>query len=198
MSGLLLIISGPSGAGKGTVVKELVKDDQYALSISATTRTAREYEQHGREYFFNTREEFAQLIKDDMLLEYAEYVGNCYGTPKAYVEEQIAQDRIVILEIEVEGALQVKAKFPDAVLVFLVPPSMEELERRLQGRNTETQEVIDFRLTKARQEMNQLQMYDHVVLNDEVNLATAKINQIVATERVKTYRNQSNLTKNPI
>ena len=152
--GCLVIISGFSGAGKGTVVKALMERfDCYALSISATTRQPRPGEENGREYFFKTKEEFEELIRQDALYEYAQYVSNYYGTPKAYVEEQLEAGKDVILEIEVQGALKVKEKNPDALLLFVTPPSAQELKRRLEGRGTETPEVIEERMARAAQEI---------------------------------------------
>ena len=148
--GILAVVSGFSGSGKGTIMKELLQQyDNYALSISATTRQPREGEMHGREYFFLSKEEFEQLIKEEKLIEYAQYVGNYYGTPSSFVEEQRDAGKDVILEIEVQGALQVKEKFPDTVLLFVTPPSAEELASRLRGRGTETEEVIAKRMEQA-------------------------------------------------
>ena len=145
--GILTVVSGFSGAGKGTVMKELLKRyDNYALSISATTRDPRPGEEDGREYFFRTKEEFEQLIRDDALIEYAQYVENYYGTPRAYVEQQLTEGRDVILEIEIQGAMKVKQRIPEALLVFVTPPGVEELKRRLEGRGTESAEVIASRL----------------------------------------------------
>ena len=151
--GVLTIVSGFSGAGKGTVMKGLLANyDNYALSISATTRRPREGEQDGREYFFKTREEFEQMIAEGAFIEYAQYVENYYGTPKAYVEEQLANGKDVLLEIEIQGALQVKKLRPDALLIFITPPSAEILEQRLTGRGTETPEVIAMRMNRAVEE----------------------------------------------
>jgi len=179
MKGLLVVISGPSGAGKGTIVKELLKDDKYVFSISATTRKPRAGEEDGREYFFTTKDEFQTLITEDNLLEYAEYVGNFYGTPRKYIEHQISQGKIILLDIEVVGALQVKEKLPDAVLIFLAPPSMEELRRRLEGRNTEATDVIESRIKRAQEEMDLVHKYDYIVTNDTVLLTVQQINEIV-------------------
>ena len=151
--GILIVVSGFSGSGKGTIMKELLKRyDNYALSISATTRAPREGETDGREYFFKTREEFEKMIAKEELIEYAEYVNNYYGTPRAYVEEQLTAGKDVILEIEIQGALKVKKKFPDTLLLFVTPPSAEELRKRLIGRGTETMEVIEQRMQRAIEE----------------------------------------------
>ena len=151
--GILVVVSGFSGAGKGTVMKRLMeKYDDYALSVSATTRKPRPGEEDGREYFFRTRDEFEKLIEEDALLEYARYVENYYGTPRSYVEEQLQAGRNVILEIEIQGAMKIKEKIPEALLVFVTPPTVEELERRLTGRGTETAQVIADRLARAGEE----------------------------------------------
>ena len=148
--GILVVVSGFSGSGKGTLMKALLeKYDNYALSISATTRQPRAGEENGREYFFVTKEQFQEMIREDQLIEYAQYVDNYYGTPKAYVEKQMDAGKDVILEIEIQGALKVKEQFPETLLVFIMPPSAEELKRRLVGRGTETEEVIQSRLERA-------------------------------------------------
>lgn len=189
MEGLLVIISGPSGAGKGTVVKALPSD--YALSISATTRSPRPGETHGKEYFFVSKNEFAKMQEEDNLLEYAEYVGNFYGTPRKYVEEQISMGKIVILEIEVVGALQIKEKLPGAVLIFIVPPTLAELERRLIGRNTEEADVVEYRLSRAVEEVGLVSTYDYLVVNDNINDAVRKIKTIVNAEKLKPSRSKA-------
>ena len=186
--GLLMIISGPSGAGKGTVVEELKKDPKYALSISATTREPRPHEENGVHYFFKTKDEFEKMIDNKKLLEYAEFCGNYYGTPIDYVKEQIEQNKTVILEIEVQGALQVKEIFKEAILVFLTPPSMTELENRLIGRGTETPEKIELRLNRAKEEIQLIDKYDYVVVNDLVENAVQKIGNIVSAEKMKVNR----------
>ena len=152
--GILLVLSGFSGSGKGTVVKEVMKkySDTYALSISATSRQPRPGERDGIEYFFKTREEFEEMIAKDELVEYAQYVSNYYGTPKAYVEEQLAAGKDVILEIEIQGALKIKEKFPETLLLFMTPPSAEELKSRLVGRGTEAMDVVESRLARAVEE----------------------------------------------
>ena len=187
--GILMIISGPSGAGKGTIVHELVKDDMYALSISATTRKQREYEENGVHYFFKTKEEFEKMIEENKLLEYASFCENYYGTPVDYVNEQIENNKNVILEIEVQGALQVKEIYPDAVLVFVVPPSFDELEKRLVGRGTETPEVIANRLKRAKEEFDIIDKYDYIIINDLVENAVENVNCIVKAEKLKAKRN---------
>ena len=180
MRGLLIVISGPSGVGKGTVVKELLKDDGYTFSISVTTRPPRAGEIDGREYCFVSKEEFFKLIAEDAFIEHAEYVGNYYGTPRKYVEEQIADGKVVVLDIEVVGALQVKEKLPDALLIFLLPPSLEELERRLINRNTEKPEAIAHRLQKAKEELALVEKYNYTVVNNTVDSAVSKIMEIVS------------------
>lgn len=151
--GILIVVSGFSGAGKGTIMKALLERyDNYALSISATTRNPRPGEEEGKAYFFKTTEEFEKMIAKDELIEYAKYVENYYGTPRAYVEEQLEAGKDVILEIEIQGALKVKEKFPETLLLFVTPPSAAELRRRLEGRGTETQDVIESRLSRAAQE----------------------------------------------
>lgn len=168
--GALIIISGFSGAGKGTLVNKLISEhDRFALSISMTTRNPREGEVNGREYFFVSKEEFEKTIAEDGLLEHACYVGNYYGTPKAYVKEQMQKGKDVILEIEVQGALQIKEKYPDAILMFVTPPSIEELNRRLHGRGTESEEVIEKRLTRAKEEVHLIENYDYIVVNDNLD-----------------------------
>ena len=168
--GILLVVSGFSGAGKGTLMKELLhRYENYALSVSATTRKPREGEEEGREYFFKTREEFEQMIADGELIEYACYVGNYYGTPKAYVEQKLEEGRDVILEIEIQGARKVKECFPDTVLLFVSPPSAEELRRRLTKRGTESAEVIESRLSRAVEEADGIEDYDYFVINDDLD-----------------------------
>ena len=188
--GLLLVISGFSGAGKGTVVKRLLEQhNDYALSISATTRSPREGEQNGREYFFKTKEEFEKMIEASELIEYARYVDNYYGTPQAYVEEQLKEGKNVILEIEIQGALNIKKMFPDAVLLFIMPPSAEELERRLVGRGTEDEATIRARLSRASEEAQGVENYNYIVINDDVDACVETINSIVSSEKKKAVNN---------
>jgi guanylate kinase len=186
--GMLVIISGPSGSGKGTVVKRLCPEKGYALSISVTTRQPRVGEVHGRDYFFATEDEFKKMRKENALLEHAAYVGNYYGTPRTYVEEQIEQGKIVVLEIDVYGALQVKEKFPSAVLIFLIPPSLPELSARLNKRGTEDAVTIEARLKKALEELPLIDRYNYLVINDDIPEAVHKIDSIVAAERLKPAR----------
>jgi guanylate kinase len=189
--GILIVVSGFSGAGKGTIMKKLCEEypAEYALSISATTRAPRVGETEGVEYFFRTRESFEQMIAENALIEYAQYVGNYYGTPRAYVEEQLATGRNVILEIEIQGALKVKEKFPDTLLLFVTPPSAEELKKRLVGRGTETLEVIESRLKRANEEAEGIEQYDYLVVNDVLEDAVQEVHQIIANEHYRVTRN---------
>ncbi|ALS78234.1 MULTISPECIES: guanylate kinase [Planococcus] len=188
--GLLIVLSGPSGVGKGTVRKELFSqpDTNYEYSISMTTRSPREGEVDEEDYFFKTKREFERLIEQDELLEYAEFVGNYYGTPLAYVNKMRDAGRDVFLEIEVQGAAQVRSKVPDGLFIFLAPPSLSELEERLVGRGTESDEVIASRLQAARQELEMMNLYDYVVENDEVENACDRINAIIIAEHCKRER----------
>lgn len=189
--GVLVVVSGFSGAGKGTVMKALLERyDNYALSISATTRKPRPGEEDGKAYFFRTREEFEQMIKDDALLEYAQYVENYYGTPRSYVEEMLEKGKDVILEIEIQGAMKVKEKIPEAVLVFVTPPSMEELRNRLVGRNTETMEVIESRLRRASEEAEGIENYDYLLVNDVLDVCVQDLHNIIQSEHYKSDRNK--------
>ena len=189
--GIVAVVSGFSGAGKGTLMKELLNQhqDQYALSISATTRKPREGEEHGREYFFLTVEEFQNMIAEDALIEHACYVGNYYGTPRSYVEEQMAAGRDVILEIEIQGALEVKKKFPDTLLLFVTPPSAEVLEERLRGRGTETEEVIRERLKRASQEAMYMDQYDYILVNDNLETCVEQMHQLIQSQHEKVSEN---------
>lgn len=187
--GVLLIISGPSGSGKGTIVEKLVSQKGYCVSVSATTRNPRPNEIHGVHYFFNTVENFEKMIKNGELLEHARFCDNYYGTPKKYVEEQIMEGKNIILEIEVQGALQVKKKYNDAVLIFTMPPTIEELRRRLENRGTEDKETIDKRIKRAEEELEYLPEYDYLVINDTVEQAVEDVDCIVKAERMKCSRN---------
>ena len=178
--GVLLIVSGLSGAGKGTICKRIMeKNPDYELSISATTRDPRPGEVDGREYFFITKEEFEDRIKNGQLLEYAKYVDNYYGTPKDWVLAQMDQGKNVILEIELQGAFQVRDQIPEAVLIFIMPPDMEELERRLRGRGSETEEQIKKRLLRAMEEIEYVDQYDYVIVNEEVEKSVEMLHTIV-------------------
>ena len=189
MKGMLVIISGPSGSGKGTVVKKLHPAHGYALSVSVTTRQRREHEIEGKDYFFCTPEEFIRKRDNNELLEHYLYCGNYYGTPRDYVEDQINGGRAVVLEIDVNGALQVRDKFPDAVLIFLMPPTMAELKRRLFARNTEDAVSIEDRIRKAEEEIGFIERYDYLVINDDVDTAVGQIDSIIASESLKPSRN---------
>ena len=177
--GVLSVISGFSGVGKGTIVKKLVVEEDYALSISATSRAPREGEVHGREYFFLTRDEFHSMIESDGLIEWAEYVNNFYGTPREYVEERLAEGKDVILEIEPQGALKIKEKYPEAVLIFIVPPNAKELEKRLIGRGTEEAGTIKKRLKRAAEETEYIDNYEYIVVNDNLDDAVRDIHHII-------------------
>ncbi len=188
--GILVVFSGFSGAGKGTVIKRLMeKYDNYALSISATTRAPRPGEEDGREYFFRTQDEFEKLIREDALLEYARYVENYYGTPRSYVEEQLQAGRNVILEIEIQGAMKIKEKIPEALLIFVTPPTVQELERRLTDRGTETAQVIAERLARAGEEAKGMDQYDYILVNDTVEECVDHLHQIIVSEHSRGSRN---------
>ncbi|WP_339163543.1 guanylate kinase [Siminovitchia sp. FSL W7-1587] len=188
--GILIVLSGPSGVGKGTVRKAVFSrpDATFAYSISMTTRKPREGEVDGVDYFFKSREEFERLIKEGKLLEYAEYVGNYYGTPIDYVKETLASGKDVFLEIEVQGAKQVREKFPDGLFIFLMPPSLDELKKRIVGRGTESIELIHNRMEAAKKEIELTSMYDYIVENDDVERAVDKINAIVQAEHCRSER----------
>lgn len=187
--GLLMVVSGPSGCGKGTVLGRLLKEDPNVFySVSATTRAPRPGEVEGVHYFFLSKEQFEEKIKTGGMLEYANYVANYYGTPAQAVEDQRSLGHDVILEIEIQGAMQVKAKCPDAVMVFVSPPSMEELKRRLIDRKTESEEVVNNRLKTAEKEMKAISKYDYVVVNDEVENAVSSLKAILQAEKCRTVR----------
>ena len=182
--GILIVVSGFSGAGKGTLMKQLVRSyDNYALSVSMTTRSPRPGEEDGREYFFVSREEFERRIEEGGLIEYASYCGNYYGTPKEYVRKQLEKGRDVILEIEIQGALKVKEQFPTALLLFVMPPNAAELKKRLEGRGTETPEVIEKRLERASEEAEGIENYDYIVINDRLEECAEEIHMLVEAAR---------------
>lgn len=188
--GLLIVFSGPSGVGKGTVRQEIFStpDHQFEYSVSMTTRAQRPGEVDGVDYYFRTREEFENLIKTGQMLEYAEYVGNYYGTPLSYVNETLDKGIDVFLEIEVQGALQVKKKVPDGVFIFLTPPDLEELKDRLVGRGTDSQEVIVQRIERAKEEIALMKLYDYAVVNDQVPLAADRVKKIIESEHFRVDR----------
>ncbi len=188
--GILVVVSGFSGAGKGTLIKAMLeKHHNYALSISATTRKPREGEMDGREYFFVTREKFERMIEEGQLIEHAQYVNNYYGTPRQYVFQQMADGKDVILEIEIQGALKIKERFPDALLLFVMPPSADELKRRLIGRGTETMEVIDQRLHRAADEADGMTSYDYILVNDQIDTCVEAMHQLIQAQHRKVSSN---------
>ncbi len=188
--GIIIVVSGFSGAGKGTLMKALTgKYDNYALSVSATTRNPRPGEVNGREYFFVSNEEFEKLIQENGLIEHAGYVDHYYGTPRKFVEDKLSQGIDVILEIEIQGALQIKEQYPDAVLLFVMPPSAAELEKRLRGRGTETEEVILQRLKRAREESVGIEKYDYLVINDDLEQCTERLHNIIEAAHSTPQRN---------
>ena len=194
--GALVVVSGFSGAGKGTLMKALLnKYDNYALSISATTRSPREGEVDGREYFFKTREEFIQMIEADQLIEHAEYVNNFYGTPKDYVFSNLESGRDVLLEIEIQGALKVKEKFPETVLIFVTPPSAQELRSRLIGRGTESIEKINARLKRAAEEAEYMNEYDYILVNDDLDQCVTEMHQLIQAMHARTANHLTLISK---
>ncbi|RRR35821.1 guanylate kinase [Streptococcus suis] len=188
--GLLIVFSGPSGVGKGTVRKEIFEssDNKFEYSVSMATRPQRPGEVDGVDYFFRSREEFEDLIRQGQMLEYAEYVGNYYGTPLTYVNETLDKGIDVFLEIEVQGALQVKKKVPDGVFIFLTPPDLEELQDRLIGRGMDSEEVIAQRIERAKEEIALMREYDYAVVNDEVPLAAERVKRIIEAEHFRVDR----------
>ena len=189
--GILIVVSGFSGAGKGTLMKELLKRyDNYALSVSMTTRAPREGEVDGESYFFVDKETFERTIAEDGLIEYASYCGNYYGTPREYVEKCLQDGRDVILEIEIQGALKVKEKFPEALLLFVMPPSAAELKRRLEGRGTESPEVIRERLVRASEEAEGIENYEYLIINDDLDECVREMNDIINAARRNPLRNR--------
>jgi len=188
--GLLLVVSGPSGVGKGTVCKYLAeKEPDIFLSVSATSREPRPGEVDGEHYYFITPEKFKEMIADDEFLEYANYVSSSYGTPKKPCFEHLEQGNSVILEIEVQGGTKVKQKYPQTVMIFMVPPDMEILRERLSGRGTETQEIVDKRISRAYEEFEYLDKYDYIVVNDDVEKAAKRIKSIICAEKLRAEKN---------
>lgn len=195
--GILIVCSGFSGAGKGTIMKKLLSDyaDCYALSVSATTRAPRPGEEDGREYFFKTREEFEKMIEKKELIEYALYVENYYGTPKSYVTEQLDAGKDVILEIEIQGALNVKEMFPDALLLFVTAPDADILKDRLAGRGTEDEQTVNARLKRAGEEAMYIGAYDYLVVNDRLEECVEEVHSIIRSEHCRISRNQEFINK---
>lgn len=189
--GILIVVSGFSGVGKGTLMKQLVHSyDNYALSVSMTTRQPRPGESDGKEYFFVSREVFEKTIAENGLIEYANYCGNYYGTPKEYVEKQLEKGKDVILEIEIQGALKVREQFPTALLLFVMPPSAQELKKRLEGRGTETEEVITKRLKRATEEAEGIENYDFIVINDKLEECVKEMHGLILAAHETPDRNQ--------
>ena len=188
--GLLIILSGPSGVGKGTVRAAIFKDNKfnYVYSVSATTRQSRPGEVDGVDYYFVSKEQFKQYIEEDALLEYAEYVDNYYGTPIQKIEENLAAGNDVFLEIEVQGALKVRERMPEGIFIFLAPPSLDELKSRITGRGTDREDVILERMQMAKEEIEMMQHYDYVVVNDTVEHAVDKVNAIIQSEHLRVER----------
>ena len=184
--GKLIVISGPSGAGKSTVVFKAIEGrEDFCFSTSVTTRKPRPGEVDGREYFFVDPDRFKEMVANDELLEHAEYVANSYGTPRAYVEEKLAAGMNVLLDIEVQGARQIHEKKPDAVMIFIIPPSLEELEKRLRGRGTDTERAIEARLIRARQEYQEADFYDYLIINDDAGKAAEELSAIILAEHCR-------------
>lgn len=189
-TGQIIVISAPSGAGKGTIIKKLLENNSKNrwLSVSATSRKPREGEKEGINYYYITEEEFKKRIKEDYFLEYTNYAGNYYGTPKEYIKEKVTKGIDVILEIEIEGANNIKKLIPEALFIFIMPPSLKELVRRLKGRGTETNEKIIKRFNAAYKEVNEVTKYNYVVVNDEVDIAVDKIESIIKAEKCRVDR----------
>lgn len=189
--GILVVVSGFSGSGKGTIMKSLMKQhgEDYALSVSATTRAPRPGEKHGVDYFYLSVDEFESMIEHGELIEYAKYVNNYYGTPKAYVEEQLSSGRSVILEIEMQGARKIKEQFPDTVLMFISAPTADEIRNRLYGRGSETEDVINARMHRAYEESLDVDCYDYLVINDDLEASVRCVHDIIQNECMNTQEN---------
>ncbi len=189
--GILIVVSGFSGAGKGTLMKQLVRTyDNYALSVSMTTRSPRAGEEEGKEYFFVSKEVFEEKISQEGLIEYDSYCDNYYGTPRDYVEKQLEKGKDVILEIEIQGALKVKEKFPTALLMFVMPPGAAELKKRLEGRGTESPEVIQKRLKRATEEAEGIEQYDFIVINDKLEECVDEMHSLILAAHFTPNRNE--------
>jgi len=194
--GLLVVVSGPAGVGKGTVVRKMMEyDNSVVLSVSATSRPPRANETEGVSYFFRTREQFEEMIRNNELLEWVEYCGNYYGTPRKWVCSQVEKGKVVILEIEVDGACNVKRLFPDCILCFILPPDFEELENRLRGRGTESDESVMARLARAREELKLIDRYDYLIVNDDADKAADAFFSIIKSERMRASRNKALIDK---
>jgi guanylate kinase len=194
--GLLAVVCGPSGVGKGTILK-LVKerDEKLRFSVSVTTRKPRDGEIEGQNYFYISVDEFKEMIKNDELIEWVEYCGNYYGTPKKYIEDSIKDGYNIILELEVEGAANIKNKYPDSLSVFIVPPSYNDLKRRIEGRGTENIEVIEKRLDRAKEEVKFINNFDYVIVNDNIENTANNLNNILSVEKFKFKRNNNILSE---
>lgn len=193
--GLLIVLSGPSGVGKGTVCKELIKYFNAWFSVSATTRKKRDGEIEGQDYFFVSKEEFEQKIKDNQFLEYATYNNNYYGTLKSKINEKLNENIDVFAEIEVNGAKNIKNIYKDSILIYILPPSLKELEERLRGRNTENEQTIINRMNITKEEIKQIDIYDYAVVNDNLEKTIEKVKNIIESEKSKVFRNDIDLSK---
>lgn len=191
--GMLIVVSGPSGCGKGTILAEILKDDKFFYSISATTRSPRPGEVDGVNYLFLSKDKFEELIKEDGMLEYASYCENYYGTPRKPVEDMLEKGKHVILEIEVQGAMKIKEKCPEAVFLFILPPSLKELRRRLNKRGTEAEDVIEKRLNEAAGEIGQAYKYDYAVINGDLDAAVEDIKDVIRAEELRVKNSKNNI-----